>query len=354
MYENYEKVDMLKCYFLSNENSDAASELYLNRYPERRQPDRRIFQVLKSNLSNYGSFTKPRSKNYVVDAEMEIQELNIIGTILDHPNTSHRSLADTTNTTRTKVLDTLKKHKFKPYRVRKVHHIREGDFARRLRFCEFFVEQCRQDGNFLMNIIWTDESRIDTSGIFNRYNSYYWDTENPHVVVAQNRQGRLGFNVWVGIFRGRLLGPYFYDGNLNGEHYVNILREHVTPFLENLPLQDIPNIYFQQDGCPAHNARITTDYLNQEFNENWIGTRGPIPWPARSCDITPLDFYLWGRLKDLIFHGRIIETREALEEATREAFRNISPIELLNACRSVRKRCLLCVEQQGSQFEHLL
>ncbi|CAG9770068.1 unnamed protein product [Ceutorhynchus assimilis] len=78
MYENFEKFDMLKCYILANENTNAASELYFNRYPERHQPDSRIFRNLKNNLIQHGSFKQPRPRNYNIE-QNEIQELNVLG-----------------------------------------------------------------------------------------------------------------------------------------------------------------------------------------------------------------------------------------------------------------------------------
>jgi hypothetical protein len=33
----------------------------------------------------------------------------------------------------------------------------------------------------------------------------------------------------------------------------------------------------------------------------WVGRDGPIPWPQRSPDITPLDFFLWGYVKDIVY-----------------------------------------------------
>lgn len=80
MYEHFEKFDMVKCYILANENANAASELYFNTYPERHQPDSRIFQSLKNNLIQYGSFKRPRPRNYNIE-ENEIQELNVIGEV---------------------------------------------------------------------------------------------------------------------------------------------------------------------------------------------------------------------------------------------------------------------------------
>ena len=32
-----------------------------------------------------------------------------------------------------------------------------------------------------------------------------------------------------------------------------------------------------------------------------IGRGEPIPWPPRSPDLNPLDFYLWGHLKALVY-----------------------------------------------------
>lgn len=60
-------------------------------------------------------------------------------------------------------------------------------------------------------------------------------------------------------------------------------------------------MYFQQDGCPAHNAQIVKSFLNDTFGEKCIGTVGPIPWPPRSPDLTCPDFFSWGYLKDKVY-----------------------------------------------------
>ena len=33
----------------------------------------------------------------------------------------------------------------------------------------------------------------------------------------------------------------------------------------------------------------------------WIGHQGPTKWPAHSPDLNPLDFYLWGHLKAIVY-----------------------------------------------------
>ena len=37
------------------------------------------------------------------------------------------------------------------------------------------------------------------------------------------------------------------------------------------------------------------------FPGRWIGRGSPIPWPARSPDLSPLYYFLWGYLKSLVF-----------------------------------------------------
>jgi len=41
--------------------------------------------------------------------------------------------------------------------------------------------------------------------------------------------------------------------------------------------------------------------LDATFPNRWIGRDGPIPWPPRSPDITPLDFFLLDYVQDKVF-----------------------------------------------------
>ncbi|PNF32700.1 hypothetical protein B7P43_G12963, partial [Cryptotermes secundus] len=74
---------------------------------------------------------------------------------------------------------------------------------------------------------------------------------------------------------------------------------NLQSFLKENKLQ--PEIIFQQDGAPPHWSTIVCDALDKHFPGRWIGRSGPISWPPRSPDITPLDFFLWGYVKDTIY-----------------------------------------------------
>ena len=56
---------------------------------------------------------------------------------------------------------------------------------------------------------------------------------------------------------------------------------------------DCADLYFQQDGAPAHYAVSVRKWIDEHFPGRWISHRGAVEWPARSPNLTPLDFFLW-------------------------------------------------------------
>ena len=55
-----------------------------------------------------------------------------------------------------------------------------------------------------------------------------------------------------------------------------------------------------QERAPPHFSCFVTDVSNERFTDAWIGRGGPIPWPPRSPDLSPLDFFsFWGTLRTL-------------------------------------------------------
>jgi hypothetical protein len=90
--------------------------------------------------------------------------------------------------------------------------------------------------------------------------------------------------------------------------------------------------------------------LNQIYPNRWIGRRGLRHWPARSPDLNPLDFFLWGHVKNVIYN-RPMHKEEDLRNRLQEAFGTITA-EMVRACKL--RRAQLCLEMNGGHFEHLL
>ncbi|GFY27555.1 putative LOC100569746 [Trichonephila clavipes] len=56
-------------------------------------------------------------------------------------------------------------------------------------------------------------------------------------------------------------------------------------------------LWLQQDGATCHTARATIDLLKDTFGDRLNSRFGPVNWPPRSFDLTPLDYFLWGYVK---------------------------------------------------------
>ena len=86
--------------------------------------------------------------------------------------------------------------------------------------------------------------------------------------------------------------------------------------------EDIDNIRLQQDGATCHTAEAILDVLHPVFEDHIISRRADVVWPPRSCDLTPLDYYLWGSIKNKCYADKP-ETIDALKDNICEAIGEI-------------------------------
>ncbi|KAJ4448240.1 hypothetical protein ANN_10254 [Periplaneta americana] len=59
-----------------------------------------------------------------------------------------------------------------------------------------------------------------------------------------------------------------------------------------------------QDGTPPHFRLTVRELLNEVIPGRWIDRRDPVEWPPKLPDLTPLDFFLWGHLKSVVYSNR--------------------------------------------------
>ncbi|GFU62097.1 uncharacterized protein TNCV_4893151 [Trichonephila clavipes] len=83
-------------------------------------------------------------------------------------------------------------------------------------------------------------------------------------------------------------------------------------------------LWFQQDGATCHTARATIDLLKDTFGDRLISRFGPVNWPSRSCDLTPLDYFLWGYVISLVYADKP-QTLDHLEDNIRRVIADIRP-----------------------------
>lgn len=350
-YSVQERQDMYNIYIKNNKNSYAALRGYSQMYPERNQPSYNTFVRIYKNISTEGRLSKLRKKYGPRDTDNDV---NVLAQIELNKEGSSRLFSRECGISKSGVCKIIKKYKYHDYKYLPVQKLYVGDSERRLLFSEWITAQSNNDRSFADKILWTDESLFTNTGMFNRRNKHYYSTQNQHLVQEVRNQYRYSLNVWCGLLDGKLVGPHFIDGNLTGNAYLNFLRVDLENMLETLPVQTFANLtWFQHDGAPAHSTRVVTEYLRERFLDNWIGINGPVRWPARSPCFNPLDYFLWGCVKNKVYNTPVNDIGE-LRQRIIDVSHSVSSESIRKAVAQITKRARLCIQHQGRHFEQFL
>jgi len=92
-------------------------------------------------------------------------------------------------------------------------------------------------------------------------------------------------------------------------------------------------VWWAQDGAPPHKRRMVTERLTELFDTRVIALHGPLEWPPRSPNLTPLDFFLWGHLKSKVFVSPPADLDDLVGRITAE-------INTLNQNRAMIRRAV--------------
>jgi hypothetical protein len=86
------------------------------------------------------------------------------------------------------------------------------------------------------------------------------------------------------------------------------------------------------------------------FSGRRVGHDGPIPWPPRSPDITPLDFFLWGYVKDIAYKTPVTSLDD-LKLKIVAAIETVIPQMLENTWSEIEYRLDILRAMEGAYVE---
>lgn len=143
---------------------------------------------------------------------------------------------------------------------------------------------------------------------------------------------------------------------MTGQAYLDFLQNDLPRLLREaaVPQAIIDRMIFQQDGAAVHFRIIVRDYLNAQFPGGWIGRGSPhFPWPPRSPDLNPLDFFAWGYIKERVFNTVNRLDRQQTWQRVQEVCADLKnqPEMVLRATHALSRRLQFCMERQGGHFE---
>ncbi|GFY08120.1 putative transposase [Trichonephila clavipes] len=222
------------------------------------------------------------------------------------------------------------------------------------RFVEWAQNEIAVVPDFHKRILFSDEVHFWLNGYVNKQNCRIWSKANPQVYFETPLHPEK-LTVWSALWAGGIIGPYFkndegHNVTVNGDRYRAMITNFFIPELNN---HDVQELWFQQDGATCHTARATIDLLKDTFGDRLILRFGPVNWPPRSCDLTPLDYFLWGYVKSLVYTDKP-QTLDHLEDNNRRVIADIRPQMLEKVIENWTSRLDYIRASRGSYMPEII
>ncbi|GFU14933.1 uncharacterized protein TNCV_191811 [Trichonephila clavipes] len=203
--------------------------------------------------------------------------------------------------------------------------VHQNDRQARRRFVEWAQNEIAVVPDFHKRILFSDEAHFWLNGYVNKQNCRIWSEANPQV-YAETPLHPEKLTVWCALWAGGIIGPYFkndegHNVTVKCDRYRAMITNFFIPEWNN---HDVQELWFQQDGATCHTARAIIDLLKDTFSDRLISRFGPVDRPPRSCDLTPLDYFLWGYVKSLVYADKP-QTLDHLEDNIRRVIADIRP-----------------------------
>ncbi|GFW96841.1 DUF4817 domain-containing protein [Trichonephila clavipes] len=209
--------------------------------------------------------------------------------------------------------------------------------------------------DFHKRILFSDEAHFWLNDYVNKQNCRIWSEANPQVYVEiRYIQKNWLFGALYGLVESlvRTSSKTMKGHNVtvNGDRYRAMITNFFIPELDN---HDVQELWFQQDGATCHTARATIDLLKDTFGDRLISRFGPVNWPPRSCDLTPLDYFLWGYVKSLVYAEKP-QMLDHLEDNIRRVIAYIRPQMLEKVIENWTSRLDYIRASRGSPMPEII
>ncbi|GFT94376.1 histone-lysine N-methyltransferase SETMAR [Trichonephila clavipes] len=148
--------------------------------------------------------------------------------------------------------------------------------------------------------------------------------------------------------------PFWLNGYVNKQNCRIWSEANPQVYVETLlHPEKLTELWFQQAGATCHTARATIDLLKDTFGDRLISRFGHVNWPPRSCDLTPLDYFLWGYVKSLVCADKP-QTLDHLEDNIRRVIADIRPQMLEKVIENWTSRLDYIRASRGSPMPEII
>lgn len=221
-----QRVYLIKCYGLGEVSYAYAIERFHERFPMVLVSTNGL-KKLVNKFTNTGSVLDLKKKKVAHDYE-DAATILVRDFISHTPRLSLRQRSQELGISKSHIQRICKDNNIHAYKPVFVHKLEPGDDGHRLLFALWAGEKIMRNRLFYRSIIFSDESTFTTNGIVSSQNCRFWSTENPNFRIITNSQRFKKVNVWCAIRFDKIIGPYFFDDNLNQHSYLEMLEFFFT------------------------------------------------------------------------------------------------------------------------------
>jgi hypothetical protein len=159
----------------------------------------------------------------------------------------------------------------------------------------------------------------------------------------------------VKILNDHVIGPYLLSPRLNGVRYRVFIEQVLPELLEDVPIHTRHQMWMQLDRAPVHFSVQVCRVINAKYPGRWIARGRPVAWPPRSPDLTPLDFFLWGHIRSLVYETPVPDEGTLLARILAASDEVCGMPDVFGRVnQSFLHRCNAYIECGGRHFEHIL
>ena len=150
---------------------------------------------------------------------------------------------------------------------------------------ENYMDLLENNFNGFNDVIWSDETTVQLES--HRRHSYR--KKGEPATLKPRPKHPIKLHIWAGISRRGPTPIAIFEGIMDADFYVSMLRTHLLPFIRNT----FPESHrFMQDNDPKHTSRLAKGFFESE-SINWWKT------PPESPDMNPIE-NLWHELKEFV------------------------------------------------------
>lgn len=228
-----------------------------------------------------------------------------------------------------------------PYKPQVYKRIPSHSFPKRVKFANWFLDLPKDASKFL---ICCDESIFYLNPVLNKQNDRIWLPTRPKSCLETDLHPEYVM-VWCAISANHVFGPYYFEGTVNNENYLEMLQNSFWP--EMLRTRSYKEYYFIQDGAPPHKKEIVQDWLKSKFGDRFVDKN---LWPPYSADLNPCDYFLWGYIKPRVYNP-MPKTIDQLKQNIEREMNKLKKDMLGKVFSNFEKRLCEVVKRNGKRIE---